>query len=103
MYAVIADRGKQYFVAPGARLRVDLRSETPGDKVVFDRVLLVSDDGGIRAGAPVVEGASVEATILGDMKDKKVIVFKKKRRKGYRRKQGHRQRYTELRVDGFSI
>ena len=103
MYAVIVDRGKQYFVAPGARRRVDLRPETPGDKVVFDRVLLVSGDDGVRAGAPVVEGARVEATILGDVKDKKVIVFKKKRRKGYRRKQGHRQRYTELQVGDFSV
>jgi large subunit ribosomal protein L21 len=99
MYAVIADRGKQYFVAPGERLRVDLRPEMPGDKVTFDRVLLVSDEGRVDAGQPTVAGASVEATVLGDAKAAKVVVFKKKRRKGYRLKQGHRQRYTDLLVD----
>ena len=102
MYAVIADRGKQYFAAPGERLRVDLRPEAPGEKVVFDRVLLVSSEDGVKAGAPVVDGARVEATVLGDVKDRKLVVFKKKRRKGYRRKQGHRQRYTELRVDAIA-
>ncbi len=100
MYAVIADRGKQYVVKPGDHLRVDLRTEQPGDTVVFDRVLLVSDEqDGVRAGAPVVDGVSVSATVLGEFKDRKVIVFKKKRRKMYRRKQGHRQRYTDLKVD----
>ncbi len=102
MYAVISDRGRQYFVAPGVRVRLDLRPERPGETVVFDRVLLVSGDDGIRAGAPVVEGVKVEATVLGEVKDKKVIVFKKKRRKGYRKKQGHRQRYTDVRVVGIA-
>ena len=100
MYAVIADRGKQYVVKPGERVRVDLRTESPGETVTFDRVLLLSDDdGNVQAGAPVVDGATVSATVLGEFKDRKVIVFKKKRRKMYRRKQGHRQRYTDLRVD----
>lgn len=99
MYAVISDRGKQYLVSQGDRVRVDRRPETQGETVTFDQVLLVSGDDGVRAGAPLVDGAKVEATVLGEVKDKKVIVFKKKRRKGYRRKQGHRQRYTDLRVD----
>ncbi|MFV1958959.1 MAG: 50S ribosomal protein L21 [Planctomycetota bacterium] len=99
MYAVIADRGKQYFVAEGERVRIDRRTEAAGERIVFDRVLLVSGKDGVRAGAPVVDGVSVEATVLGEFKDRKVIVFKKKRRKMYRRKQGHRQRYTDLRVD----
>ena len=103
MYAVIADRGKQYFVAPGERLRVDLRGEAPGETVVFDRVLLVSSDGEVQAGQPAIPGASVEATVLGDVKDRKVLVFKKKRRKGYRRKQGHRQAYTDLRVERIAL
>jgi large subunit ribosomal protein L21 len=102
MYAVISDRGKQYFVTPGERLRVDRRPEAPGEKVVFERVLLVGDEDGVKTGAPVVEGAHVEATVLGEVKDRKVLIFKKKRRKMYRRKQGHRQRYTDLTVDNIS-
>lgn len=99
MYAVIVDRGKQYLVKPGERIRVDLRPEAPGEQVVFDRVLLTSSDVEVRAGAPVVEGVTVDATVLAEVKDRKIVVFKKKRRKMYRRKQGHRQRYTDLRVD----
>ncbi len=102
MYAVISDRGKQYLVAPGERLRVDRRSEGPGETIVFDRVLLVSGDDGIRTGTPLVDGVRVAATVLGEVKDRKLVVFKKKRRKGYRRKQGHRQRYTELRVESVA-
>lgn len=99
MYAVIADRGKQYFVEPGRRVRVDLRTEGPGDTVVFDRVLLTGGEGDVQAGAPTVDGVTVTAKVIGEVKDRKVIVFKKKRRKKYRRKQGHRQRYTELVVE----
>jgi large subunit ribosomal protein L21 len=98
MYAVIADRGKQYFVKPGEKVRVERLDQAPGATVVFDRVLLVSDDAGARVGAPLVDGASVEATVVGEWKAAKLIVFKKKRRKGYQRKQGHRQRYTDLKV-----
>jgi large subunit ribosomal protein L21 len=101
MYAVIADRGKQYLVRPGDRVRVDRRPEEAGASVVFDRVLLVGGEGDVQAGAPVVDGVRVEATVLGDVKDRKVVVFKKKRRKMYRRKQGHRQRYTDLRVESI--
>jgi large subunit ribosomal protein L21 len=99
MYAVIADRGKQYFMKPGETVRLDLRTESPGSEIVFDRVLLLSAGEGVRTGQPVVEGASVRATVVGEHKDKKVVVFKKKRRKGYRLKQGHRQRYTDVRVE----
>jgi large subunit ribosomal protein L21 len=98
-YAVIDDRGKQYFVAPGARLRVDRMVKEPGDAVTFDRVLLVGGDDGCRPGTPLVDGVKVHATVLGETKDRKIVVFKKKRRKGYRRKQGHRQRYTDLAVE----
>ncbi|MDJ0523432.1 MAG: 50S ribosomal protein L21 [Planctomycetota bacterium] len=98
MYAVINDRGKQYTVKAGERLRVDLMNAEPGSEVVFDRVLLVGGDE-VRVGRPVVDGASVKGTVLGEHKDRKIIVFKKKRRKKYRRKQGHRQRYTDVQVN----
>lgn len=98
-YAVIDDRGSQYTAKPGARLRLELHDGEPGSKVVFDRVLLVSSDGGTVIGTPVVAGARVEGTVLRHGRAKKVVVFKKRRRKGYRRKQGHRQGFTEVRVD----
>ncbi|MDA1195800.1 MAG: 50S ribosomal protein L21 [Planctomycetota bacterium] len=98
MYAVIQDRGKQYTVKPGERVRLDLMDAAAGTDVVFDRVLLVGGDA-VRLGAPLVEGARVKATVLGEFKDRKIIVFKKKRRKKHRRKNGHRQRYTDVRVD----
>jgi large subunit ribosomal protein L21 len=99
MYAVINDRGKQYIAKAGERLRVDRLDVEAGASVVFDRVLLLGGEDGPRVGTPVVEGVSVEGTVLGEHKDRKVIVFKKKRRKKYRRKQGHRQRYTDIRVE----
>lgn len=98
-YAVISDRGCQYTVKPGERLRLASREEKPGDKVVFDRVLLLGGDAGTTIGAPEVKGARVEATVLKHGRGKKVIIFKIRRRKGYRRKQGHRQDFTEVRID----
>lgn len=99
MYAVIKDRGKQYTVKAGDRLRIDRLDLTPGADVVFDSVLLLGGAGDVRIGQPVLEGAAVRGTVLGEHKDRKLIVFKKKRRKKYRRKQGHRQRYTDVRVE----
>jgi large subunit ribosomal protein L21 len=99
MYAVIADRGKQYFMKPGETVRLDRLAVDAGAEVVFDRVLLLSGGDGLRTGTPVVDGVSVRATVIGEIKDRKLVVFKKKRRKGYRRKQGHRQRYTNVRVE----
>lgn len=101
-YAVISDRGQQYTVKPGERVRIDLRDGAPGDKVVFDQVLLLGGEGGTTVGVPSVAGARVEATVVRHGKEKKVIVFKKRRRKGYRRKQGHRQGFTEVRIDTVS-
>ena len=98
MYAVISDRGKQYTVQAGERVRIDLLEAEPGAEHVFDRVLLIGG-GDLRVGTPTVEGAAVKATILGQIKDRKVVVFKKKRRKKYRRKQGHRQRYTDVLIE----
>ena len=99
MYAVINDRGKQYTVKAGERVRIDRMDVEPGSEVVFDRVLLLGGGDEVRIGAPIVDGASVKGTVLGEHKDRKVIVFKKKRRKKYRRKQGHRQRYTDIQVN----
>jgi large subunit ribosomal protein L21 len=101
MYAVIKTGGKQYRVSEGQTLRVEKLPGAPGDKISFDEVLMVSGDA-IKIGQPLVGGASVNATIVAQDKAKKVIVFKFKRRKNYRRKQGHRQLFTELRVDGIS-
>ena len=101
MYAVIQDRGKQYTVKAGDRLRVDRMEVDPGSAIVFERVLLVGGEGDVRVGTPAVDGAAVKGTVLGEHKDRKIIVFKKKRRKKYRRKQGHRQRYTDVMVDAI--
>jgi large subunit ribosomal protein L21 len=105
MYAVISDRGKQYTVREGERLRIDLLEAAPGAALVFDRVLLVGhadpQGGDVRVGAPTVDGVSVKATVLGAVQARKIVVFKKKRRKKYRRKQGHRQRYTDVRVESI--
>lgn len=98
MYAVIHDRGKQYVVRPGDRLVVDRIDADAGSEVSFDRVLLAGGEGGIRVGTPTVVGLVVRAKVLAERKAKKIVVFKKKRRKRYRRKQGHRQRSTEIEV-----
>ena len=103
MYAVIKDRGKQYTVRPGEAVRLDRMSTAePGSQIEFDSVLLVADGDAVRVGQPTVDGAKVTATVLGEWKAPKLIVFKKKRRKKYRRKQGHRQLYTDVRIDGIA-
>ena len=101
MFAVIETGGKQYRVEKGDVLDVERLPEASkkGGKVKFERVLLVFGDGGTRVGNPVIPGASVEATLLEDVRTDKVRIYKHKRRKGYRLKQGHRQRYTDLTVD----
>ena len=101
MYAVIDDRGKQYIVRPGERVRVDLLEQPAGSRVVFDRVLLVGGEGGVKTGQPVVAAARVEAVVLGEVKGVKLVVFHKRRRKGMRRKTGHRQHFTDLRVESI--
>ena len=98
MYAIVDIAGKQYRVQADDMLYVPrLRAEV-GDEVTFDRVLLVSDGDSVQVGTPVVDGATVEAKVLDHVKGDKVIVFKKKRRKGYRVKNGHRQPYTQISV-----
>tara|TARA_Y100000588_G_scaffold72662_1_gene75019 strand:+ start:10962 stop:11273 length:312 start_codon:yes stop_codon:yes gene_type:complete len=102
MYAVVEVGGRQLKVQEGDKIRVQKVDGEPGSKVTLDHVLLVSDESGTRVGAPTVDGASVEVSVLDQGRDKKVIVFKMKRRKGYRRKNGHRQPYTDLMVDKIS-
>jgi len=102
MYAVIKTGGKQYRVAEGQNLRIEKVAGEPGDKVTFDQVLMLGGDEP-KVGRPIVDGAKVEATILAQDRAKKIIVFKFRRRKNYRRKQGHRQPYTELQINNISV
>lgn len=104
MYAIVEIGGHQYRVAEGDVLYVDRQSEESGDKISFDRVLLTNDgDGGLDFGAPAIDGATVEATVVDHVKADKVIVFKKKRRKGYRKKNGHRQPMSQIKIESISI
>ncbi len=102
MYAIIKTGGKQYRVSEGQAVRVEKLEGDPGDAVTLAEVLLVGGDGQTRIGTPRVEGASVTAEIVAQDRAKKIVVFKKKRRKGYHKKQGHRQAYTELKITGIS-
>lgn len=101
MFAVIKTGGKQYKVAEGDVLRVEKLDGEIGSTVKFDEVLMVGTDGGVEVGAPIVKGASVEAEVLDQRKDKKIVVFKKKRRHNYRRTKGHRQQISVLRITGI--
>ena len=99
MYAVIETGGKQHKVTPGEIVKVERLEVEEGKPVAFDRVLLVADDTGIRVGTPMVSGAKVVGTSLGDGRAAKVLIFKKKKRKQYRRTKGHRQFFTAVRID----
>ena len=99
MYAVVSTGGKQYKVQEGEVLRIEKIPGNVGDTVSFDRVLMVSDGENVRIGQPVLDNAAVDGQIAEQGKAKKIIVFKYKRRKRYRRKQGHRQQYTAVRID----
>jgi large subunit ribosomal protein L21 len=101
MYAVIKTGGKQYKVAQGDKLRVEKLTANVGDTVTFDEVLLVGGDA-IKIGAPLVAGAKVEAKVVAQDREKKIIVFKFRRRKNYRRKNGHRQPFTALEITGIT-
>ena len=101
MYAVIKTGGKQYRVSEGQTLRVEKLPGSAGEKVTFSEVLLVGGDTP-KIGRPLVAGASVAAEITGQDRGKKIVVFKFRRRKNYRRKSGHRQPYTELKITGIS-
>jgi large subunit ribosomal protein L21 len=98
MYAVIKTGGKQYRVNPGDEVRVEKLNGKAGDTVTFDQVLLTSDGETIKVGKPIVEGARVTGQITQNGKGKKIIVFKYKRRKGFRKKNGHRQDYSLVKI-----
>jgi large subunit ribosomal protein L21 len=99
MYAVVRTGGKQVRVEPGKTVRVERLDGDVGSKIELDEVLLVGGEGSPRVGTPVVDGARVVGTITDQGRGAKIVVFKMKRRKNYRRKQGHRQAYTEIRVE----
>ncbi len=98
MYAIISDNGKQIKVEEGQEVDIDFREAAKGDALKFDRILAVSGDGGLKLGSPVVAGASVTAEVLGVEQGEKLVVQKFRRRKHFRRKTGHRQMYTRVRI-----
>lgn len=101
MYAVVRTGGKQVRVTPGRAVRVEKLPGAVGESIELDQVLLVGGEGETRVGTPLVEGVKVIGTITDQSRGPKITVFKMKRRKGYRRKMGHRQDYTEIRVDSI--
>jgi large subunit ribosomal protein L21 len=101
MYAVVRTGGRQFRVAPGQAVRVEKLEGSVGDKIELAEVLMVGGEGDSRFGTPLVDGAKVVGTITAQDRGEKITVFKMKRRKGYRRKAGHRQFYTEVRVDAI--
>jgi large subunit ribosomal protein L21 len=101
MYAIIKTGGKQYRVAPGERLKVEQIPADVGAEVVLDQVLMVGDGESVRLGQPTLVGTTVKATVLAHGRGEKIEIFKMRRRKNYRRHQGHRQGFTELKIDGI--
>ncbi len=101
MYAIVEIAGQQFKVEKDQRVFVHRLNAEEGDKVDFDRVLLMDNKGKVNVGAPVIEGAKVSAKVERHLKGDKIIVFKKKRRKGYQKKNGHRQQLTELTITGI--
>ena len=102
MYAIVEIAGQQFKVSKDLKVYVNRLTNEEGSKVSFDKVLLLDDNGAITLGAPAIEGASVEAKVLQHLKGDKVIVFKKKRRKGYKKRNGHRQYLTQIVIEGIS-
>ena len=103
MYAIFRAAGKQFRAEKGKPLRLPRIDAKPGAKLTFDEVLLSSDGDTVRAGTPLIKGATVTAEVVGEGKEPKIYVFKFKRRKNYRRKTGHRQHFTEVRVTGLKL
>lgn len=104
MFAIVTIAGQQFKVEEGQELFVHQLEAEEGDNLSFDQVLLVSsDNGNVSVGMPVLNSAKVNATVLGHQKGDKVIVFKKKRRKGYKVKNGHRQRFTKIKIDSIAV
>jgi large subunit ribosomal protein L21 len=102
MYAIVEIAGQQFKVSKDLKVYVHRLANEEGSKVSFDKVLLLDDNGNVTLGAPAIEGASVEAKVLQHLKGDKVIVFKKKRRKGFKKRNGHRQYLTQIVIEGIS-
>ena len=102
MYAIIATGGKQYKVAEGDIIKVEKLGLDAGSTVTFDQVLAVSD-GKLKVGSPTVEDASVSATVVEEGKNKKIVVLRYKRKTGYKKKSGHRQPYTKVKIDKINL
>lgn len=102
MYAIVEIAGQQFKVSKDQKVFVHRLEGKEGDAVTFAKVLMLDDNGAITLGAPAIEGASVEAKVLQHLKGDKVIVFKKKRRKGYKKKNGHRQSLTQIQISGIT-
>jgi large subunit ribosomal protein L21 len=102
-YAVIRTGGKQYRVSPGELLRVESLSGAIGEEIAFSEVLLTSIDGAVQVGTPFVTGVTVTAQLVQHGKEKKILVFKKKRRKNYRRRHGHRQHFTAVQIKTINV
>ena len=101
MFAIVTIAGQQFKVEKDQEIFVHQLAANEGDSVDFSDVLLLNNDGAVTVGTPTVAGASVKATVLGHQKGDKVIIFKKKRRKGYRKKNGHRQSFTKIKIDSI--
>ena len=102
MYAIVEIAGQQFKVSKDLKVYVHRLANEEGSKVSFDKVLFLDDNGSITLGAPAIEGASVEAKVISHLKGDKVIIFKKKRRKGYKKRNGHRQYLTQIVIEGIS-
>jgi len=103
MYAVVEERGRQYKVAPGQTVQIDLLDLQEGSSLEFDRVLLYSDGDDVRVGTPVLKDAKVKATVLGKVAGEKVVVMRFRRRKASRTKTGHRQKYTSVKIEEIVV
>ncbi|MDD7408313.1 MAG: 50S ribosomal protein L21 [Anaerovoracaceae bacterium] len=103
MYAVIETGGKQYRVQEGDEISVEKLGAEAGEEVVFDKVLVAGEGADVKIGAPYVEGASVKSTVVENGKGQKVIIYKYKAKKDYRKKQGHRQPYTTVKIDSIVL
>jgi len=102
MYALVEIKGKQYKAEQGSLLKVDKINEENGAKLEFDKVMLISDSEKVKVGKPYVDGAKVTAVLENQKKDRKIIIYKYKKRKGYRKKQGHRQEFSYLRIENIT-
>ena len=103
MLAIVTIAGQQFKVSKGQEIFVHQLEAAAGDSLSFDQVLMAIGDGSTVVGTPVISGAEVRATVISHLKGDKVIVFKKKRRKGYRKKNGHRQSFTKIKIDSITV